>query len=91
MANSLQFGRSMGVAQFKEHHNISTLEIIRNPNTGKLFFSSPEDSSVSGAVSKGDWKSDPVFTEVSDPNGGETFWMLHKRGSGGSQNVVDTL
>ena len=91
MANTsnLQFGRQMAPAQFKAHMGVTTLNIVKNPNTGKLFFSSPEDSTVSGAVSA-NWKADPVFSEVTSPDSGDTFWMLHKKGSE-NQNVVDTL
>ena len=72
---------------------VSTLEIIRNPNSQKLFFRSPDNSEVSGAVSA-NWKDDPVFTWVTAPATAEepeeSFWMLHKRG-GGKSNVVDTV
>lgn len=96
MANTsnLQFGRQMSIAAFKAEHNVNAIDIVRNPNTNKLFFTSPDDSDLSGAVSEG-WKADPVFSWVTAPattdKPKQSFWMLHKKGSGSGQNVVDTL
>jgi len=81
----------MSVGNFKQEHNVSSIEIIRNPNNGRLFFRSPEDSTVSGAVSK-NYSEDPVMTEVTGTEeNAESFWLLHKRGTGGQDNVLDTL
>lgn len=89
MANSdLTFMRTLSPSKFKTEKDISTIQIVKNPNTGKLFFTSKDDSSISGPVS-GSWKEDPAFSEVRGDEG-EVFWMLHKRGSG-DDNVVDTL
>ena len=87
--NSLTFGRSFSPAQFKAHVGITELKVLRNKDKGTTFFISPDDSSVSGPVSKGDWQSDPVFTQVTDKSSGETFWMLHKRSSGAAEHIEE--
>lgn len=88
---ALEFTRTISIASFKRERNVNRIAIIRNPNTGKLFFESPDDSDVSGKVSKAfDANEDNVMSLCTDDTDGEQFWMLHKEGSN-EDNVVATL
>lgn len=87
---TLEYLTTWGVQQFKDAHNINTLNIILNPHTNRHFFVSPENSEISGKVSTKDWQSDPVISLCKDKGNDQKFFMLHKRGDN-SSNVVATL
>lgn len=82
--NELTFVRTLSVNKFKEITNSGSIDVIRNPNSGKLFFVS--DNGIKGAVSDS-YSESPCFSEVRGENN-ETFWLLHKKQS---DNVVNTL
>ena len=84
MENLLKFLRTLNVDQFKAEVKTESVDIIKNPKTGKHFFSAGE---ITGAVSeKMDYKENPVFSQVEGKDG-EQFWLLHKRTS----QAIDTL
>jgi hypothetical protein len=86
----LTWGRTWSVPAFKSKHNISSIDVVRNPNSGKLFFVSKDDGDIRGAVSAA-YTADPCISEVCGEDG-EMFFLLHKRGEGnGGSNVVETL
>ena len=87
---TLQFTETYSVARFKELKGVTTLEIIKNPHTEKTFFTCPDDSTVSGKVGSQDWTHNPAISLCVDSESGDTFYMLHKKGSS-NQNVVATL
>lgn len=90
MENTLNFSETMTVQRFKDKHNVRQLDIIKNPKTGKMFFSCPDDSSISGKISTSDdWKTNPAISRCTDTSSGETFWMLHKKGE--AANVVESI
>ena len=80
--SDLKFGVSLTVEAFKAKHG-SLVEIIRNPNTDKVFFTC---GSVTGAVSD-NYAEAPQFSEVTGEDD-VPFWMLHKRST---DNVIATL
>lgn len=86
----LTFSWTKDIATFKRDTGATSLNVVKNPNTGKLFFEAVNDSSIRGAVSE-TWQDDPVISLVVAPETGETFHLLHKKGSGGAENVVATL
>ena len=79
----LTFHKSLTVADFKAQNNNNGVEIVNNPNSGKLFFVC---GSVTGAVSK-DYVEAPQFSLVSGEDNVE-FWLLHKKQT---SNIVATL
>jgi hypothetical protein len=84
MANTLIFHKTLSIADFKASNNNNAIEIIKNPNTSKLFFVC---GSITGAVSP-EYKEAPCMSLVSSDEQPEEFWMLHKKSAG---NTVDTL
>jgi len=75
------FSKTQGINAFASNNNISKIDILKNPKTGKLF----------GVLSNGDTvrlgKDISALTEdlsVSwfSPEDGEASWMIHKTGSG---------
>ena len=87
---NLKFLQSYTPRQFKEMVGADSIDIIKNPNTGKLFFN-VVGTDVSGKVSKDLGANDEVVvTKCDDPTNPEEepFWMIHKKGA---DNVVRTL
>lgn len=85
-ANNLTYNQTWTVEQFKDLQKDSEINVVKNPNTGKLFFVC---GSAQGAVSSNIAQSDtPVISEVSDKSTGEVFFMLHNKSK---QNVVMTF
>lgn len=84
--NNLEYKSTWTIEQFKDLHKDSELNVVKNPNTGKLFFICGD---VQGAVSKNVAEgTTPVVSEVADKATGEIFFMLHNRSN---QNVVMTF
>jgi len=79
MEGKLEFVRTLSVAEFKRQFNVTTLNVINNPHTGKRFFQAVDNSQVGGKVALA-WKTtdDTMVSEVAGDDG-EAFWMLHKR------------
>lgn len=83
---NLNFLQTLTIEQFKAKHNVSRIDVKRNPNSGKLFMTF---GSQTGAVaSKGiPAANKAVISEVSTPEG-ECFWMLHEEGNGGAPTLA---
>jgi hypothetical protein len=81
------FHATMTVAQFKSAKNTDTLQIIKNPNTGKLFMAD-DAGNVLGAVAPTYKDGTPVVSEVSGDDG-NLFFLLHKKGeSNAPQDIL---
>ena len=84
MAN-LVFNETLTVEQFKEAMKVSRVDVKKNPNTGKLFFTF---GSKTGAVASKGIPAHPMFSFVKgDPtpeNPSGEFWLLHEEGTGGA-------
>ena len=92
MEGRLTFGETLTVEQFKEVVKVSRIDVKKNPNTGKLFFTY---GAKTGAVAVKGIPQHPMFSLVC-PEGdtldavhaGErecsTFWLLHEEGQGGA-------
>jgi len=90
--DTLNFSQTRTVEKFKSDHGVTDIQVIKNPHTNKLFFTSPEDSDVSGKVSKSiDWDDDLRISQCTDKESGDTFFMLHNKGADPQQNVQRTL
>ena len=82
------FINTYSIEQFKKLHDISEINIIKNPHTDKLFFTT--DSEIRGTVStkfEDLIKDEKSISECADENG-EVFWMIHKKQK---DNVVVSL
>lgn len=79
----LKFVKTWGVEEFKQQHNVETIEVKRNEETGKCFIVYGfETGAVSEAVNNGTLTS-PVISEVCSPDTtGEMFLLIHQRGVG---------
>lgn len=75
----LKFLASYTMEQFKELKHSSRIDVLENPNTGKLFFSWGPNQT--GPVSKKGVPEVPVISLVRDADG-EEFYLLHATGSG---------
>ena len=84
MAN-LVFNETLTVEQFKEAMKVSRVDVKKNPNTGKLFFTF---GAKTGAVAAKGIPQHPMFSFVKgDPtpeNPSGEFWLLHEEGTGGA-------
>ena len=85
MEGRLTFGETLTVEQFKEAMKVSRVDVKKNPNTGKLFFTF---GAKTGAVASKGIPQHPMFSFVKgDPtpqNPDGTFWLLHEEGQGGA-------
>lgn len=87
----LKFGSKMTVSAFKSKHNVDKLDVVRNPNTNKLFVTA--GGATVASVSKNyDSSKDKEFVELNitdDTTGAVTsMWCLHNPSNG---NVEETL
>ena len=83
----MTFGSKLTVAAFKAKHNVTTLQVVKNPTNDKLFVSG--DGKTLGAVSKNyDPKLDKEFVELILEDTGSTVWCLHNPSA---VNVLETL
>jgi len=88
MDTEIKFGETLSIEDFKAKHNGTTLKIIRNPKTGKLFMSI--NGKTVGAVSKNYNKEDEnkEIVELILPETGESIYCLH---NGNSDNIEEML
>lgn len=85
--SQLTFEKTVTVAEFKSLERATSIEVVKSPKTGKLFFAT--DNGVNGAFS-GDFDevmANPAMSIVVGTTR-EKFWMLHKKQS---NNVIGTL
>lgn len=90
MAN-LKFNSSLGIEAFKASTNSTTIEIVKNPKTKKLFFTT--DAGIKGGLPAGtteeslkDIMANPQISHVTGDKG--DFYLLHKKQS---NNVIMSL
>ena len=77
----LVFKTTKTLADFKAQANIKEIEILKNPNTNKLFFTTELGS---GAVSNSFDKNEDVYISLVHPKGDSSnqFLMIHNKGAG---------
>ena len=85
MENNLTFNETLTVEQFKDQMHVSRIDVKRNPQTNKLFFTY---GAKTGAVAVKGIPAHPMFSLVKgDPtpeNPSGEFWLLHEEGQGGA-------
>lgn len=78
MEKKLVFNETLTVEQFKEEMKVSRIDVKKNPNTGKLFFTY---GTKTGAVAVKGIPERPMLSNVTTPDG-SNFWLLHEEGKG---------
>lgn len=84
ISQTLSFVSSQTLAEFKMSHNVSKVDIVKNPKTSKIFF---KCSTVSGAVSNKWTSAQPSVISIVRDNDIE-FFMLHNEAT---VNVLETI
>jgi hypothetical protein len=78
----------MSIADFKAENQIDQIEIKRNGNSGKCFFTYGfETGACSRKVVAGEL-TDPVISRVVSADSGEMFMLLHQKGEGGATTIA---
>ena len=80
MEKNLIFNDTLTVEQFKERMKVSHIDVKKNPNTGKLFFTY---GAKTGAVAVKGIPAHPMLSNVTGSDG-SNFWLLHEEGQGGA-------
>lgn len=82
--NNLQFINTLTVEQFKAEKRVDKIQVKKNPNTNKLFFTF---GAKTGAVAAKGVPSHPMISLVQGREGDE-FYLLHEEGTGGAPVVA---
>lgn len=72
----LVFHDTLTVEQFRARMNVSTIEVRKNPKTGKLFITY---GAKIGSVAFNSIPQHPMLSNVTDSSGAN-FWLLHEEG-----------
>jgi len=88
--NDLKFLKTYSVAEFKKKYDVETIEIKKNPQTGKkLLYLWLWNCAVSDKLNSCKGNLDiPVISEVCSGETGDTFYMLHEKSSGGAETIA---
>lgn len=71
--SQLSFSNTYTVNDFKAFNHNNTIDVVKNPNTGKMFF---QCGSIRGAVAKEiDFSREVKISEVSGSEG--AFFLMH--------------
>lgn len=82
--NNLQFIDTLTVEQFKAEKRVDKIQVKKNPNTNKLFFTF---GAKTGAVAAKGVPSHPMISLVQGREGHQ-FYLLHEEGTGGAPVVA---
>ena len=75
------FSKTQSINKFASANGLSSIEILKNPKTGKLFGST--DTGITFRIANDISKlSDDLVVSWFTPEDGEASWMLHKAGQG---------
>ena len=80
MEKNLTFNETLTVEQFKAAMNVSRIDVKKNPNTNKLFFTY---GAKTGAVAAKGIPQHPMLSNVTGSDG-SSFWLLHEESQGGA-------
>jgi hypothetical protein len=92
MGTNLSYLKTWTINEFKQEHEVSKIEVLRNEATQKCFFAFGKNGR--GACSKQAVTGDltkSVISQVCSDNTGETFLLLHQRGENGGATVLAVL
>ena len=82
---NLEFLDTLTVEQFKAEKHVDKIQVKKNPNTGKLFFTF---GAKTGAVAAKGVPAHPMISLVAG-NEGEQFYLLHEEGQGGARVIAE--
>jgi hypothetical protein len=75
------FSKTQSINKFASVNGLSSIEILKNPKTGKLFATT--DTGITFRIANDITKlSDDLVVSWFSPEDGEASWMLHKAGQG---------
>ena len=80
MEGNLTFNETLTVEQFKREMAVSRIDVKKNPQTNKLFFTY---GAKTGAVATKGIPQHPMLSNVTGSDG-SSFWLLHEEGQGGA-------
>lgn len=87
---NLEFIDTYTIEQFKAEKRVNKIQVKKNPNTGKLFFTF---GAKTGAVAAKGVPTHPMISQVKgDPtpeNPTGIFYLLHEEGQGGAPVVAE--
>ena len=83
--SQLIFVSTISLADFKDQQGVSTVDIIKNPNTDKLFFST---GSSTGAVSTKLDTDKVINVSLVRTEDGVEFYLMHNKAD---ENIVATV
>lgn len=87
---NLEFLDTLTVEQFKAEKRVNKIQVKKNPNTGKLFFTF---GAKTGAVAAKGVPTHPMISHVKgeptteNPSG--EFYLLHEEGQGGAPVIAE--
>lgn len=81
------FGIKLSVTDFKAKFGVSKLDIVKNPNTQKLFVTA-NGITVAAVSTKYNKELDKEFVEMTPEDTGIVMWCLHNPSS---VNVIEEL
>ncbi len=84
MDNNLEFIDTLTVEQFKAEKHVDKIQVKKNPQTGKLFFTF---GAKTGAVAARGVPTHPMISLV-EGNDGEQFYLLHEESTGGAPVIA---
>jgi hypothetical protein len=76
--NSLVFISTIHLGDFKDAQGVGTIDILRNPETGKMFFAA---GATTGAVSKRLDTNEDIYVSLVRGDDGAEFYLMHNRGA----------
>lgn len=84
--------KSFAPKDFFQHVGATKLEIVKNPNTDKLFFKTDGANPVSGAITTSktldEILGNPQVSWVKSEDTNSEFWLLHTKSN---ENVVHVI
>jgi hypothetical protein len=86
------FSKTVDIATFASTNGITKLELVKNPNTGKLFIATDTGLTMRSSAKITSDADLNASLQVSwfTPDNGDASWMLHPKGESG-QNVVGSM
>ena len=87
MEKNLNFLATQTIEQFKKEKQVTKIDVVRNPHTGKVFFAWGPNKDCYGAVAEKNQDGNfvnPVISKVDGKDG--VFYLLHEEAQ--SANVI---
>lgn len=76
MDTTVKFGAKRSIAAKKLHHNATSMQVVKNPKTGKFFVTADGTTIASVSKNYSKAKDDKEFVELTFSDG-SSMWCLH--------------